>query len=92
MPFSPPNCICIFRVIEWFGLEGTFKTIWFQPPAIGRDTSLQIGLLTAPSSLALNASREGTSTTSLGNLFQGLTTLTVKNCFLTSSLNLPSSS
>ena len=26
--------------IEWFELEGTFKTIQFQPSAIGRDTSL----------------------------------------------------
>ena len=49
-------------------------------------------MLKVPSSLALNASREGTSTTSLGNLFQCLTTLTVKNFFLISSLNLPSSS
>jgi len=47
-------------------------------------------LLTALSSLALNASREGASTTSLGNLFQCLTTLTVKN-FLIFSLNLSSS-
>ena len=39
-------------------------------------------LLRAPSSLALNASREGASTASLGNLFQYLTTLTVKNFFL----------
>jgi len=37
----------------------------------------------------LSTSREGESTTSLGNLFQSLTTLTVKNTFLSSSLNLP---
>jgi len=49
-------------------------------------------LLKVPFSLALNASREGASTTSLGNLFQCLTTPTVKNFFLISSLNLPSSS
>jgi len=48
-------------------LEGTFKTIQFQPPATGRDTSLQTRLLKVPSSLALNASRDGASTTSLGN-------------------------
>ena len=28
------------EIVEWFGLEGTFKIIYFQPPAIGRDTSL----------------------------------------------------
>ena len=28
------------RTIEWFGLEGTAKTIEFQPPAVGRDASL----------------------------------------------------
>ena len=28
-----------FRVIEWFGLEGTLKTIWFQPSAVSRDIS-----------------------------------------------------
>jgi len=32
-------------MIEWFGLEGTFKITWFQPPAVGRDTSLQPRLL-----------------------------------------------
>ena len=61
------------------------QIIQFQPPAVGRDTSLQTRLLTAPSSLALSASREGTSTTSLGNLCQHLTTLTVTifcYCFL----------
>ncbi|KAK4813670.1 hypothetical protein QYF61_017637, partial [Mycteria americana] len=36
-------------------------------------------LLKAPSSLALNTSRDGASTASLGNLFQCLTTLRVKN-------------
>jgi len=77
------------RIIEWFGLRGTLKIISFQPPAIGRDTSLQTRLLTAPSSLDVIASREGTSTASLGNLFLCFTTLTGKNFFLISSLNLP---
>ena len=58
------------------------------PPAIGRDTSLYSRVLKAPSSLALNASGEGASTTSPGNLLQCLTTLTVKNLFLIPSLNL----
>ena len=47
------------RIVEWFGLERTLKITEFQPPAIGRDTSLWTRLFTAPSSLALNASREG---------------------------------
>ncbi|KAK4832092.1 hypothetical protein QYF61_020707 [Mycteria americana] len=51
-----------------------------------------IRLLKAPSNLALNTSRDGAATTSLGNLFQGLTTLIVKNFFLISNLNLPSCS
>ena len=35
-------------------------------------------LLKAPSNLALNTARDGASTTSLGDLFQCLTTLTVR--------------
>lgn len=42
------------------------------------------------SSLALKASRDGASTTYVGNLSQGFTTLWVKNLLLISSLNLPS--
>uniref|UniRef100_A0A8C2Y8F8 Ankyrin repeat and sterile alpha motif domain containing 1B n=1 Tax=Coturnix japonica TaxID=93934 RepID=A0A8C2Y8F8_COTJA len=38
----------------------------------------------------LNTSKDGASTTSLGSLFQDLTTLLVKNFPLTSNLNLPS--
>ncbi|KAK4827187.1 hypothetical protein QYF61_015149, partial [Mycteria americana] len=52
--------------------------------------SLETFKVRAPSNLTLNVSRDGASTTSLGNLFQCLTTLTVKNFFLKSSLNLPS--
>jgi len=46
-------------------------------------------LLRALSNLVLNVSRNGASTTSLGNPFQCFTTLIVKNFFLISSLNLP---
>ena len=53
---------------------------------MGRDTCHKIVLLKVPSSLALNTSREGASTASLGNLIQGLTTLTVKNFFLISDI------
>ena len=41
------------RIIEWLGLKETFKIIQFQPPVIGKDTSLQTKLLKAPSSLCL---------------------------------------
>jgi len=44
----------------------------------------------APSNLALNTSRDGASTDSLGSLFQHLTTLIEKNFPLMSKLNLPS--
>ena len=49
----------------------------------------QTRLPRATSSLALNASRDGASTASLGNLFQCVTTLWVKNFLLISNLNLP---
>ena len=49
-----------------------------------------IRLASAPSNLALNASRDEASTASLGNLFQHLTTLSVKNSLLVSNLSLPS--
>ncbi|KAK4829865.1 hypothetical protein QYF61_007257 [Mycteria americana] len=50
-----------------------------------RDIFNYIRLLRAPSNLTFNVSRDGASTTSLGNLFQCFTTLTVKNFFLRSS-------
>jgi len=78
------------RITEQFGLEGTLKIIWFQPPAVGRDIFHQTRLLRAPSNLAFNTAREGAATASLGNLCQCLTTLRVKNFFLISNLNLPS--
>ena len=63
--------------------------IQFQPPAMCRVVNQQARLPTATSSLALNASRDGASTASLGNMFQCLTTLWVKNFLLISKLNLP---
>jgi len=57
-----------------------------QPP---RDTANEIRVLRALSNLVLNVSRDGASTTSLGNPFQCFTTLIVKNFFLLSSPNLP---
>jgi len=58
------------RSIEWPGLKRITTIIWLQPPAMCRVTNQQTRLPRATSSLALNASRDGASTASLGNLFQ----------------------
>ena len=70
-------------------MEVTFKGHVVNSPAINRDTHRHIRLLRDPSSLALRVSRDWASTTSLGNLFQCLTSLTVNEIFLISNLNLP---
>ena len=57
---------------------------------MGRDNFHQTRILPAPSNFALNTSREGTGTISLGNLGQGLTTFIIKNYILIHILNLPS--
>ena len=49
---------------------------------MNRDTYSKIRLLRAPFSLTLNASRDEAYTSTLGNLFQCLTTLTVKSFFI----------
>jgi len=72
------------------GWKGPCRPSSSNPRAVGRDASHQTQLLQAPSNLALNTAREGAATASLGNLCQGLTTLRVKNFFLTSNLNLRS--
>ncbi|KAK4807355.1 hypothetical protein QYF61_014886 [Mycteria americana] len=72
------------------GWKGPLKLIQSNRPAMSRDSFNQSRLLRAPSSLALNVSRDGASTSSLGNPGQCLTTLSVKPFFLISSLNLPS--
>ncbi|NXN49426.1 SLF1 protein, partial [Rynchops niger] len=61
-----------------------------QPPAMSMDIFKENRLLQALSSRALNPSRDGAATASLGNLGQGLTPLTAKNFFPISHLNLPS--
>ena len=68
---------------EGVGLEETFKIIQFQLDVGGYKEGdlLQTRLLKAPSRLALNASREGASTSLLVSFFQCLTTLTVLLCF-----------
>ena len=75
------------RILEWPGLEGTFKILWIQLFCWSRATTHQTRLLTAPSSLALDAFRVGASTPP-GNFFQFLTTPTVKIFFFIPSLNL----
>jgi len=57
---------------------------------MGRDTFHWTRLLKAPSNVALNTSREGAAITALGNLFQTLTSLTVKDFFLIFGLKIPS--
>jgi len=59
-------------------------------PAMSRDIFTLIRLHRAPSNPTLSVSRDGASTTSLGNQFQCFSTLIVKNFFLIPSLNLPS--
>ena len=54
-----------------------------------RVTNHQTRLPRATSRLAMNASRDGASTVSLGNLFQCVTTLSERNLLLISNLNLP---
>jgi len=57
---------------------------------MGRNIFHQPRMLQAPSNPALSTTREGAATASLGSLGQGLSTLKVKNFFLTANLNLPS--
>ena len=73
--FACPETLKIFTFIEWFEMEETFKLIQFQLLPISRAATYQIRAPKAPSNLALNISRDGTSIASLGSLCQGLTTL-----------------
>jgi len=70
------------------GWKGPQWSSSFNPPAMCSVANHQTRLPRATSSLALNASRDGASTASLGNLFQCVTTLWVKNFLLISNLNL----
>lgn len=63
-----------YRIMKWFGLEGNLKIIQFHSPAMGRSSFLQTRL-TCPYLL---------SATCLS-----ASTITVKNFFLISYLNLP---
>jgi len=81
---------CRLESQSGLGWKGPLEAIQSKPSAVSRDNFDQTGLLRAPFNLAWNVPRDGASTTSLGNLGQGFTTLIVKNCFPISSLNLPS--
>ena len=48
-------------------MEGIYEITQPQPPAAGKAAPYQLRLPRAPSKLALNASRDGTSTASLGS-------------------------
>ena len=73
----------------WVGRDLSDHLVATPLPGAGTP-STRPGYSKHPSNLALNTSSDGASTTSLGNLFQCLTTLPVQNFFLTSNLNLPS--
>jgi len=60
------------RIIESRnGLEGTLKTIQFQPRAVDRDSTPPDQLPRSPSSLALSTSRHGAPTAPLGQAVPG---------------------
>ena len=88
-------CFKFFTAKFHFGMNhrmgqvgGDLKII--NPPAGEQGWQPPDRLPRAPFNLALNAFRDGTSTTSMGSLFKCLTTLWVPHFFLTSSLNLSS--
>ena len=81
------------RIIEWLGVEGTSRIIKFQLPCHRQgwkplDQELD---QVAQSPIQPGIKHwQGWPTAPLGNLFQLLTTLSVKNFPLASNLNLPS--
>jgi len=78
------------RLTIWFGLEATLKLIWLHPPAHMQGPLPPAQGAPSPIQPGLEPCQGGAATASLGDLGQGLTTLIVKNFFLTSDLNLPS--
>ena len=80
--------ISYYRSVEWLRLEGTFKDHPVPIPCCGLGAPHQVRLSKATSNLALDTSRDGASTTSLGSQCQDLAALGVENFLLTSNLNL----
>ena len=68
----------------------TLKITWFQPPCRGQGHLPLDQVVQSPVQPGLEHCQGGASTASLGNLCPCLITLTVKNSFLISNLNLPS--
>ena len=78
------------RIIGSFELEGTFKDCPVQLPSNEQGHPQLHQVLRALPSLTSGVSRDGASSTSLGNLCHCLTTFIVKNFVLMSNLNLHS--
>lgn len=70
-----------------YGWKKTSKIISFSCP-LTTNTAHQTMFLNTTSTLSLNTSRDGDSTTSLDNVFQSLSTLPEKKFYLISNLNL----
>ena len=85
---SVPEDFIVIELQNGLCWKESYTSSSSNPPAMGRDTFHFTRLLKASSNLALNTSREGASTTSLGNLFQCLTILKVKNFSFVVDLNL----
>jgi len=86
------SCLSIIKITEGLGWKGPSQTIQSNAPVMSRDIFHWTRFLKASSNLTLNTPREGVSATPPSNLFQCLTTLTVKHFFLLSNLTLPSCS
>ena len=69
------SCYCFIESQNSLGWKGPQWSSDFKPPAMCRVANHQTRLPRATSSLALNTSRDGASTASLGSLFQCVTTL-----------------
>lgn len=72
----------LYVMTEWVGLEGTFEDHPVGSPCCGQGHTPLDRAAQSP----LQRDFGGALTTSLGNLFQRLTTFVMKNFFLTSSL------
>ena len=63
--------------------------IWFQPPCYVQGCQPLYQAAQSHNQPGFDCLHDGASTASLGNLFQCVTTLCVKNFLLISNLNLP---
>lgn len=79
------ECNCRHRTIEWFG-QKDLKAHLTAPAMVGHLPPAQAA--EGPPSPASSTSRHGAPTAALGRLWQGLTTLLVRNFFLLLGLRL----